>query len=100
MTTMIIVVRGSYTPDYRRINMETGAINECSQWIFEGFRHVKHRQDFIPRSQVTKQLVEDLFSTDKLFYANDKCQYAVVDNDHGTIREWGNRPIRIFFKED
>jgi len=54
------------------------------QWKFMGIKHVK-RNEFIPFSALKDALL-DL----ELLYKNGNPQYTVVDNDHGTLRTWGN----------
>jgi hypothetical protein len=78
--------------------MKTGVIDGFSSWIFLGFSHVKHNE-FISREKISRELINNLFSSDKLFYKNDKCQYTVRDLDCNRMREWGNRPQRIFFED-
>ena len=76
------------------IDTETGYINGSSQWIFKGLHHVK-RNDFIPRKDINQKLLDDMRVNGSLWYKNGKCQYTVIDIDHGTTRMWGNRPTYI-----
>jgi hypothetical protein len=99
MPKLVIVVAEGWGKKYREINMETGVIDGYSRWIFLGLSHVK-KNSFIPREKITKELVDKMFNFETLFYQNGKCQWLVRDLDCGTTREWRNRPLRIFFKEE
>ena len=92
-----LVISTGYNDGNYYIDPETGYVNGSASWVFKGLSHVK-RNEFIPLHMITSGLLATMKDSGELFYKNGKCQYTVRDTDHGTTREWGNRPMFIWFE--
>jgi len=93
----LIIIAGYDRKEYK-IDINTGFINGSENWIFKGLSHVKMNY-FIPLKMITEDYLESMERDGFLFYKNGNCQFTVRDLDHGGMREWGNRPEFIYFRE-
>ena len=57
-------------------------------WLFLGLKHVRHNR-VIHINELTEDFIDEVFRF-HLKYKNGNPQYTIIDNDHGTVRVWGN----------
>ena len=66
-------------------NLVVAGVPASGQWKFIGLKHAR-KNKAIYFKELTKEFLEDF----EPCYESGNPQWTVIDNDHGTVRVWGN----------
>jgi len=73
------------------VRLDQADFQPSGQWLLHSIK--AHREPTILFAELTAQRVQTL----DLLTKKGKPRWSVADIDHGTYREWGNRPIVGFY---